>query len=157
MQRHCMVMESITRNCLSACERQACIIRDDGRRRPVCYAHRSVTDTKKLYAVIEKEALAATCACEKFREYVMGIRFTIETDHKPLVPLLKTTARASQDATSHPAVSNETGAIQPRSRTRTRKATDDTIYKCTVLLLIQNMRSYVIMACYVLSYNNMYS
>ena len=66
-------------------------IQDDGRCRPVCYAFRSLTDTEKRYAVIEKEALAATWACEKFREYVMGLSFTLETDHKPLVPLLKTT------------------------------------------------------------------
>ena len=96
-------------------------IQDDGRRHPVCYASRSLTDTEKRYAVIEKEALAAIWACEKFREYVMGLSFTLETDHKPLVPLLKST-----DATSHPTVSNETDAIQPGSRIRTRKATYDT-------------------------------
>ena len=67
---------------------------DDGRRRPVCYASRSLTDTEKRYAVIEKEALAATCACEKFREYVMGLSFTLETDHKLFVPLLKSTELA---------------------------------------------------------------
>ena len=69
-------------------------IQDDGRRRPVCYASRSLTDTEKRYAVIEKEALAATWACEKFREYVMGLSFTLETDHKPLVYLLKSTELA---------------------------------------------------------------
>ena len=69
-------------------------IQDDSRRRPVCYASRSLTDTEKRYAVIEKEALAATWACEKFREYVMGLSFTLETDHKPLVPLLKSTELA---------------------------------------------------------------
>ena len=66
-------------------------IQDDGRRRPVCYASRSLTETEKRYAVTEKEALAATWACEKFREYVMGLSFTLKTDHKPLVPLLKIT------------------------------------------------------------------
>ena len=63
-------------------------VQDDGKRRPVCYASRSLKDHELRYAVIEKEALAATWACEKFEEYVLGLQFTIETDHKPLVPLL---------------------------------------------------------------------
>ena len=66
-------------------------IQDDGNRRPICYASRSLSDTEKRYAVIEKEALATTWACEKFNEYVLGLHFTVETDHKPLVPLLSTT------------------------------------------------------------------
>ena len=69
-------------------------IQDDGRRRPVCNAPRSLTETEKRCAVTEKEALENN--------------------------------RASQDATSHPTVSNETDAIQPESRIRTRKATNDT-------------------------------
>ncbi|XP_030846949.1 uncharacterized protein K02A2.6-like [Strongylocentrotus purpuratus] len=62
----------------------------DGHRRPVCYASRSLTETEQRYAVIEKEALAATWACEKFSDYVLGMSFNIETDHKPLVTLLNT-------------------------------------------------------------------
>ena len=61
---------------------------DSGDRRPVCYISRSLTDTEKNYATIEKEALAATWACEKLSEYVLGIPFLLETDHLPLVPLL---------------------------------------------------------------------
>ena len=60
-------------------------------RRPICYASRSLTETEKNYAVIEKEALAATWACDKFRDYILGTEFTIETDHRPLVPLLSST------------------------------------------------------------------
>jgi hypothetical protein len=63
-------------------------IQEDGKRRPVCYASRSLSETEQRYAVIEKEALAATWACEKFSEYVLGLDFLLETDHKPLVPLL---------------------------------------------------------------------
>lgn len=58
--------------------------------RPVAYASRAMSETERHYAQIEKEALAATWACEKFRTYVLGLTFTIETDHKPLVPLLGT-------------------------------------------------------------------
>lgn len=63
-------------------------VQADGKRRPVCFASRSLTETEQRYAVIEKEALAATWACERFAEYVLGLHFEIETDHKPLVTLL---------------------------------------------------------------------
>lgn len=49
-----------------------------------------MTETERHYAQIKKEALAVTWACEKFRSYLLGLSFTIETDHKPLVPLLST-------------------------------------------------------------------
>ena len=39
-------------------------------------------------APIEKESLGVTWACEKFAEYVLGMTFHVETDHKPLVSLL---------------------------------------------------------------------
>ena len=55
---------------------------------PVAYASRSMTNTKSQYVQIEKEALAATWACEKFATYIQGKTITLETDHKPLVPLL---------------------------------------------------------------------
>ena len=63
-------------------------IQDDGQCRPVCYASRSLSDTEKRYAVIEKGALVTTWASERFSDYVLGIPFTLETDHKPLTVLL---------------------------------------------------------------------
>ena len=63
-------------------------VQHDGTRKPVSFISRSLTDAEKNYAVIEKEALAATWASERFSEYVLGLKYTIETDHKPLVPLL---------------------------------------------------------------------
>ena len=56
--------------------------------KPVAYASRSMTETEMRYAQIEKEALATTWACERFSTYILGMKFAIETDHKPLVPLL---------------------------------------------------------------------
>ena len=62
----------------------------ESRCRPVAYASRSMSDTEQRYAQIEKEALAITWACETFSDYILGKSITIETDHKPLVPLLGT-------------------------------------------------------------------
>ncbi len=47
-----------------------------------------MTSTESKYAQIEKEALAVTWACERSSNYIIGKSITIETDHKPLVPLL---------------------------------------------------------------------
>ena len=60
---------------------------DDGTYRPVTYASRALTLTEQRYAQVEKEGLAVTWACERFRDYLIGIEFHIETDHKPLVSL----------------------------------------------------------------------
>ncbi|CAB4011562.1 Transposon Ty3-I Gag-Pol poly [Paramuricea clavata] len=48
-------------------------IQEDGDRRPVYYASRTLSETEKRYAVIEKEALAATWACERFSDYITGL------------------------------------------------------------------------------------
>jgi hypothetical protein len=55
---------------------------------PVEYASRKLTDVETRYAMVEKEALAVTWACEKFDYYLVGRQFEIETDHKPLVAIL---------------------------------------------------------------------
>ncbi len=62
----------------------------EGEMRPVAYASRAMTPTELRYAQIEKEALAITWACDRFTDYLMGLEFHVETDHKPLVPLLGT-------------------------------------------------------------------
>jgi hypothetical protein len=62
----------------------------DSKWKPVAFASRTMTETEKRYAQIEKEALAVTWACEKCSTYILGMKFLIETDHKPLVPLLGT-------------------------------------------------------------------
>ena len=58
--------------------------------KPVAFASRSLSETECRYAQIEKEALAVTWACEKFSNFLIGTTFHVETDHKPLVPLLST-------------------------------------------------------------------
>ena len=56
----------------------------------MAYASRSMTKTECRYAQIEKEALATTWALEHWRDLLIGMKFHVETDHKPLVPLFST-------------------------------------------------------------------
>jgi hypothetical protein len=62
---------------------------DDENWLPVAYASRAMTECEQRYAQIEKEALAIAFACERFHQYVYGLRFQVQTDHihKPLIPI----------------------------------------------------------------------
>jgi hypothetical protein len=57
--------------------------------KPIAYASRAMTETETRYAQIEKELLAVVFACEKFRHYVYGKSVTVETDHQPLITIIK--------------------------------------------------------------------
>ena len=57
--------------------------------RPIAYASKSLTDTEKRYANIERELLACVFGAERFHTYVYGKPFSIESDHKPLEMICK--------------------------------------------------------------------
>lgn len=57
--------------------------------RPVAYASKTLTSSEINYAQIEKEMLAILFGCKRFHQYVYGRRFTVETDHSPLIFIMK--------------------------------------------------------------------
>lgn len=57
--------------------------------KPIAYALRTLADTETRYAQIEKELLAMVFVCSKFNDYIYGKPMTLETDHQPLVTILK--------------------------------------------------------------------
>ena len=52
---------------------------------PVLYISRKLTVTESKYSNIEREALAVIWACRRLEQFLLGKKFLIQTDHKPLV------------------------------------------------------------------------
>ena len=59
----------------------------DGTERPISFASRTLSKTEQNYSQIDKEALAIVWAVKKFYLYLKCQRFTLITDHKPLVAI----------------------------------------------------------------------
>ncbi len=56
---------------------------------PVAFSSRALTPTESRYAQIEKEMLALVFATQKFHDFIYGRPATVETDHQPLITILK--------------------------------------------------------------------
>ncbi|UYV66448.1 hypothetical protein LAZ67_4001712 [Cordylochernes scorpioides] len=63
---------------------------EKGEKRIVACASRTLSDAERKYSIVEKEALACVWACEKFRRWVWGLKFTLRTDQSSLTTLLTT-------------------------------------------------------------------
>lgn len=66
---------------------------NDDHPRPISYASKSLTQTERRYCQTEKEALALVWAVERFSPYLLGRKFELETDHKPLEAIFNPTSR----------------------------------------------------------------
>ena len=63
------------------------VVMQDGK--PIAYGSRTLTNSEKHYANIERELLAITWGVEKFHTYLYGRQVTVEIDHKPLESIFK--------------------------------------------------------------------
>ncbi|CAB0006471.1 unnamed protein product [Nesidiocoris tenuis] len=55
--------------------------------KPIAYASRIYTASERNYASIDREALAIVFGIQKFSSYLLGKKFVLKSDHKPLIYL----------------------------------------------------------------------
>lgn len=59
----------------------------DGAERPLGFMSRTLSSAEKRYSQLDKEGLAVIFGIQRFHKYLYGRKFTITTDHKPLITL----------------------------------------------------------------------
>ena len=57
--------------------------------KPIAFASKSLTTSEVNYAQIEKEMYAILFGCRRFHQYLYGRKVRAETDHKPLISIMK--------------------------------------------------------------------
>ena len=57
---------------------------EEGTEKPVAFSSRSLSPAERKYAQLEKEGLAIIFGVKKFHQYLLGRKFKIYSDHKPL-------------------------------------------------------------------------
>ena len=59
----------------------------DGSQKAIQHASKALTTAQQAYSQIEKEGLALVFAVQKFDRFLFGRRFTLLTDHRPLLSI----------------------------------------------------------------------
>ncbi|XP_055910799.1 uncharacterized protein K02A2.6-like [Eupeodes corollae] len=55
--------------------------------RPIAFVSRALTKSESNYSTLEKEALAIIFCVSKLKQYLLGNKFVLRTDHKPLLSI----------------------------------------------------------------------
>ena len=68
----------------------ACLthVMPDGTEQPIVFTSRTLSSTERGYAQLEREALALINGVGQFHKYLIGCKFTLVTDHRPLLKVL---------------------------------------------------------------------
>ena len=72
----------------------------DGQTKAVFHMSKTLDKAQQNYSQIEKEALALVSAVERFRKFIYGRHFILQTDHRPLLALFKTSNTKGLDTRS---------------------------------------------------------
>ena len=65
----------------------ACLthVMPDGTEQPIVFISRTLSSTERGYAQLEREALALINGVRQLHKYLIGRKFTLVTDHSPLL------------------------------------------------------------------------
>lgn len=55
--------------------------------KPIAFVSRSLSKSEKGYSTLEKEALGIVFSVSKFKQYLLGNKFILKTDHRPLTTI----------------------------------------------------------------------
>ena len=61
----------------------------NGQEKVICYASKALNKTERNYCITEKEILAIRYFIEYFRQYLLGRKFVVRSDHQALIWLFK--------------------------------------------------------------------
>lgn len=60
---------------------------ENNEERPIAFASKTLNKAQSNYSTIDREALAIFFGVKKFQHYLIGRKFILQTDHKPLVSI----------------------------------------------------------------------